>query len=151
MDALERSSTLDSTFVLSHSATIENSGWWATPTIDLDRIRRLAWTYKDRLHETDRRLLQIRLGSRWPEPTPWDVEIADREVLVRVLPESPLAWLYLGDAYFHGGGLAGVRDHAERARAAFEEAVRRDSLFAAPLEHLARLADISGDTAAPAM
>lgn len=147
MVALERASSLDSTFALAHSAAIETASWWSTATVDMDNVRRLAWKYRERLHATDQRLLSIRLGSRWPEPTPYTVEIEDREALVRLLPESPTAWYYLGDAYFHGGRLAAASDPFDRARNAFEEAVRRDSSFAAPLEHLAKLHQLAGDTA----
>ncbi len=147
MNHFERASTLDSTFALAHSMVIEAAGWWTTPTLDMARVRRLAWSHRDRLHSTDQRFLAIRLGSRWPEPTPWHVDIVDREALVRALPESPLAWYYLGDAYFHAGRLSDISEPHARARAAFEEAVRRDPSFASPIEHLARIALAAGDTA----
>lgn len=41
-----------------------------------------------------------------------------------------------------------MRDHEERARKAFEQAVQLDSLFGGPIEHLARFAFVVGDTAA---
>jgi serine/threonine-protein kinase len=147
MLAFERASTLDSTFALSHSMIIETAGWGPNPVMDMNRVRRLAWAYRDRLHATDQRLLSIRLGSRWPDPTPMTVTIRDREALVRALPESPIAWYYLGDAYFHSGAIAGYSEQLARARAAFEEAVRRDSSFASPIEHLATMSWFLRDTA----
>jgi tetratricopeptide (TPR) repeat protein len=145
---LERAVGLDSTFALAASALIESSGWFSRPSVDMERVRRLAWQYRDRLHAVDQKVLSIRLGPLWPAPTPHTIEIDTRERLTLELPESPLAWYYLGDELFHYGGLADVPDAMERARIAFEAAVRRDSLFAAPAEHLARVALVQGDTAA---
>ena len=64
------------------------------------------------------------------------------------MPESPDAWYYLGDALFHGGALADLPDHELRAKKAFEEAFRRDSLYAGPIYHLSSMASVAGDSAA---
>ena len=80
--------------------------------------------------------------------TPWTVQIADAEKAVQTMPESADAWYYLGDALFHFGLLSDVPDPQVRARRAFEQAFQRDSLYGAPVQHLAALTFVAGDTAA---
>ena len=109
---------------------------------------RLAWRYRDRLSPRDQVFLALRLGSRYPKRTPWTQAIADCERAVQVMPESPDAWYYLGDALFHGGALADLPDHELRAKKAFEEAFRRNTLYAGPIYHLASMASVAGDSTA---
>ena len=144
---LTRAVQLDSTFALALSALVEASGW-SGARIDMSRVERLAWQYRDRLSERDRLFLSIRLGSGYPEFTPWQQRIADREALTQRIPESAEAWYYLGDGLFHFGALADVPDIENRARLAFTAAVERDSLYGGPLAHLARLEAVAGDTSA---
>ena len=77
-------------------------------TGDMNRVRRLAWQYRDRLNPQDQLFLSLRLGSAWPMTTPWNVQIADAEKAVQKIPESADAWYYLGDALFHYGLLSDV-------------------------------------------
>jgi eukaryotic-like serine/threonine-protein kinase len=143
---LERAAQLDSTFALALSELIESNGW-APGTMDMDRVKRLAWRYRNRLSPRDQTFLAIRLGSRYPKDTPTTQDIADRERAVQAMPESPDAWYYLGDALFHGGAAADFPDHELRAKKAFEEAFRRDSLYGGPIAHLGSVAFVSGDSA----
>jgi tetratricopeptide (TPR) repeat protein len=83
----------------------------------------------------------------YPRNTPWTVRIEDRERFTRVAPESPEAWYLYGDALFHYGLVSDVPNALEQARRAFEQSVRLDSLFGAPLTHLADLAFHRGDSA----
>ena len=144
---LERAARLDSTFALALSALIEADGWHRA-TGDMDRVRRLAWQYRDRLNQYDQLFLSIRLGSRYPHATPWTEQIADRERATELMPESAEAWYYLGDALYHWGQLSDVQNPQTRSRQAFEQAFREDSLFGGPVDHLARLAFVSSDTTA---
>jgi serine/threonine-protein kinase len=144
---LEKAVSLDSTFALALSALIEADGWHRS-TGDMNRVRRLAWQYRDRLNPQDQLFLSLRLGSAWPLSTPWNVQIADAEKAVQKVPESADAWYYLGDALFHYGLLSDVPDAQVKARRAFEQAVQRDSLYGAPVVHLAALTYAAGDTAA---
>jgi tetratricopeptide (TPR) repeat protein len=144
---LTRAVELDSTFALALSALIESDGWHLSTT-DMNRVRRLAWQYHDRLNPQDQLFLSLRLGSLYPKWTPWTVRIADAEHAVQVMPESADAWYYLGDDLFHFGRLSDIPDPEGRARQAFEQAFQRDSLFGGPAQHLAALTWAAGDTAA---
>jgi tRNA A-37 threonylcarbamoyl transferase component Bud32/tetratricopeptide (TPR) repeat protein len=145
---LERAFALDSTFALGASALIEANGWAGVRATDMNRARRLAWQYRERLHETDRQFLIARLGASWPAFTPSYVDAQFREALVRQFPESPLAWYYLGDGYFHDGALSDVPDWHARARDAFSRSSELNPDFSAPLEHLTRLELLDGNVAA---
>ena len=114
----------------------------------MNRVRRLAWQYRDRLNPQDQLFLSLRLGSRYPRSTPWNVQIADAEKAVQKIPESADAWYYLGDALFHFGLVSDSPDPQVRARRAFEQAFQRDSLYGAPIQHLTMLTWVAGDTAA---
>ena len=144
---LTRAVELDSTFALALSALIEADGWHPATT-DMKRIQGLAWRYRDRLNPQDQLFLSLRLGSTYPKPPSWDVRIADAERAVQGIPESADAWYNLGDALFHFGRLADIPEPAVRARQAFEQAFQRDSLFGGPIQHLAALTYVVGDTAA---
>ncbi|HEX3275410.1 MAG TPA: hypothetical protein VHR43_11180, partial [Gemmatimonadales bacterium] len=144
---LSRAVEQDSTFALALSALIESDGWHPATT-DMNRIRRLAWQYRGRLNPQDSLFLSLRLGSQFPRPTPWTVRIADAERAVQTIPESADAWYNLGDALFHFGRLVDLPQPEARARQALEQAFQRDSLFGAPIQHLAALTWVTGDTAA---
>ncbi|MEZ4413144.1 MAG: protein kinase [Gemmatimonadales bacterium] len=144
---LERAVQLDSTFALALSALIESDGWHPAAG-DMNRVRQLAWQYRDRLNPQDQAFLTLRLGSMYPMQTPWQVQIADAEKAAQSMPESADAWYWLGDALFHGGRLADIPDPEARARQAFEKAFDLDSLYGGPITHLARLSFVTGDTAA---
>ena len=49
---------------------------------------------------------------------------------VEKIPDSPEAWMHLGDAYFHMGSLYGIADADARALDAFQRALSLDSLSA---------------------
>ncbi len=143
---LEEAVRADSTFALGLSALIEASGWSGSQT-DMRRVRRLAWQHRDKLHAIDRQFFEIRVGSRYPDFTPEDVTVRDLEALVRALPESPLAWYYLGDHHFHYGGLSERPNSLAEASIAFDRALALDPNFVTPLDHRVRVAELLGDTA----
>ncbi|HVL19206.1 MAG TPA: hypothetical protein VM387_14470, partial [Gemmatimonadales bacterium] len=145
--AFARAVELDSTFALALSALVESDGWHPATT-DMNRVRHLAWQYRERLNPRDQLFLSLRLGSRYPRNTPWQVQIADAERAVQRIPESADAWFYLGDGLFHFGRLSDIADPEVRARQAFEQAFQRDSLYGGPIQHLAALTWVAGDTAA---
>ncbi len=146
---LVRAVELDSTFALALSALIEASGGRTAGTmIDLARIERLAWRYRERMTPQDRLILSIRLGSRYPGETPWTEQIADRDRATQLMPESAEAWYHLGEALIQYGPMTDVPDYDIRARLAFEQAFTRDSLYAHPMLYLERLAFVASDMVA---
>ncbi len=145
--ALERAVQLDSTFALASSLLIESDGWHPAAT-DMSRVNRLAWQYRNRLNPQDQLFLTLRQGSRYPKASPYTDRIADAEKTVQLIPESAEAWMWLGDNLFHAGRLADISDPEQRARQAFERAFRIDSLYGGPIQHMSRLAFVTGDTAA---
>jgi serine/threonine-protein kinase len=144
---LSHAVALDSTFALALSWLVEADGWHSA-TVDMNRIRALAWHYRDRLNPQDQLFLSLRLGSRYPKQTPWTVRIADAERAVQSMPESADAWYYLGDDLFHFGRISDIPEPEVRARQAFEQAFQRDSLYGGPIQHLAALSWAARDTAA---
>ena len=144
---ISRAVELDTTFALALSALIEADGWHLATT-DMRRINKLAWQYRDRLNPQDQLFLSLRLGSRYPKATPWNVRIADAEHAVQVMPESADAWFNLGDFLFHFGRLADIPQPELRARQALEQSFQRDSLYGAPIAHLTAVTYVAGDTAA---
>jgi serine/threonine-protein kinase len=145
--ALVRAVELDSTFALALSLLLESDGWHPAAT-DMRRINQLAFQYRGRLNPQDRLFLTLRQGGRYPKPTPWTDRIAEAEKAVQTVPESPDAWMWLADNLFHAGRLADLADPEQRARQAFEKSFRLDSLYGGPIQHMSRLAFVTGDTAA---
>ena len=147
---LGRAVQLDSTFALALSAYIESNGW-VPGSMDLARVARLALQYRDRLNSRDQLILSIRLGSRFPKPTPSTQELTDRERATQLMPDNAEAWYYLGDELFHGGLLADIPNALARSKDAFLRAFQLDSLYGAPAQHLLSVAFAEGDTAAAAL
>ena len=145
--ALERAVALDSTFALASSLLIESDGWHSATT-DMARVNQLAWQYRSRLNPQDRLFLTLRQGARYPKSTSMADKIADAEKTVQSIPESAEAWYYLADDLFHAGRLADIPDPQVRSRQAFEKAFQLDSLYAGPIQHMARLALFAGDSTA---
>ena len=77
-----------------------------------------------------------------------EVRIADAEHAVQRSPRAPRPGTISGDVLFHFGRVWRHPDPEVRARQAFEQAFQRDSLFGAPIQHLAMLTWVAGDTAA---
>ena len=147
---LSRAVQLDSTFALAGRALVESDGW-IDATIDMNRVRRLAWQYRNRLTAKDQLLLSIQLGSRFPDATPSHEEIADREQATQQMPDNAEAWYKLGDELFHDGSIADIPNFMSRAKDAFLRAFQLDSLYGAPAQHLLSVALAERDTAAAAL
>jgi len=135
----------DSTFALAAvglatgALTLANGEW-------RERGQRIAWRESSRLSARDRALLVDLVGPRYPAPSDERQFLASRERAVALAPESPEAWYWLGDSFFHHGRLLALSDWQSRAIAAFERSIRLDSAFAAPYEHLIEARLQAGDT-----
>src|SRR3954453_8812852 len=95
---------------------------------------RRAWHYRERLNPRDQLFLSLRLGSRYPRNTPWQVQILDAERAVQRIPGRAEAWFDPGDFLFPFGRVSDIADPEVRARQAFEQAYQRDSLYGAPIQ-----------------
>jgi TolB-like protein len=105
----------DSTFALAGLALAD-----ASNNVDGSQAEegmKVAWRARDRLSWRDRTLLEAQ-GLRGLQEA------------VEKIPDSPEAWMHLGDAYFHAGSLYGIADADARALDAFQRALALDSLTA---------------------
>jgi serine/threonine-protein kinase len=134
---------LDSTFALASLGSSRAAEWFGGPP---DRAL-LAWLHRDRLSRRDLAQLEVVLGPRYPAQSSIGDQIKAAERFVALAPDSPDAWYRLGDNLFHLGALAGIRDHYQRARAAFDRSLSLDSSYAPAIEHYSEIAAGLGDTA----
>jgi eukaryotic-like serine/threonine-protein kinase len=150
---LREALVLDSTFALAGMELARAAEWAGTPE-DVDLGRRRALAGRDRLGPSDRILLDAWTADHW------DTEEMFRRwnAAVTAYPNRAETWYWLGDAYFHWGALAGIDDAFRRAGVAFRRSWQLDSaasgtptlgglLVAEPMEHMAQLAHLRGDTA----
>ena len=106
----------------------------------------VAWRDSARLSPRDRALLKGRVGSRYPV-SPDDRDLFDnRAEAVALAPESPEAWYWLADSYFHEGRVLGLPDWSARAVSGFERAIALDSGYESAYQHLIELELSLGDT-----
>jgi DNA-binding SARP family transcriptional activator/TolB-like protein len=128
------------------SASIASNGVWTGGDVHARALPRV-WALRDRLTPRDRTFLVAVAGPRYPERTPMAEHLEAWERAVDADPGRPEAWYELGDMYFHSGAVLGIHDAHERAAAAFRRALAVDSTLVTPLQHLADLAIMDGDTA----
>jgi DNA-binding SARP family transcriptional activator/tetratricopeptide (TPR) repeat protein len=112
----------------------------------MEKGQRIAWRESSRLSPRDRALVEDLVGPHYPAPSDEREYLASRERAVALAPESPEAWYWLGDSFFHYGRLLALSDWQSRAIAAFERSIRLDSAYAAPYEHLIEARLQAGDT-----
>jgi TolB-like protein len=148
---LEHALALDSTFAVAALALLE-AYVFASGDAPVARTAAIAWSLRDRLAARDRTMLEALTGPTPVEsagPATWFTGhlLQARQRAALAAPDRPEAWLMLGDAFFHWGRLHGIDSWRERAEAALSRALELDSLFAAPLFHLAEIAVERGDTA----
>ncbi len=139
---------LDSAFALAALGLAEAWGWYSLGAPERERAIQLAWLSRDRLSEPDRAALDALAGPRYPEEPSQGELLEARKRLVGVTPDRAEAWFQLGDQYYHWGRALGVPDAWNLADAAFQRAVRLDSSFAAPIQHLTAMASANRDTGA---
>jgi DNA-binding SARP family transcriptional activator/TolB-like protein len=140
---------LDSTFALAAMGLNTSLGWGHTRyTPDfLQRIERLAWTYRSRLSAPDHLRLRAQLGAHYPEWTPPAYQIAFLDSAVGILPYDPELWQEYGHALFISGSHLAIPDWRGRAAAAFHRAIALDSSSLEARNHLVRLSVEAGDSA----
>jgi Tfp pilus assembly protein PilF len=139
-----RALDLDSTFALA-AVGLAATGYWSGELSQ--RAVALSWAGRDRLNFRDRALAIAFAGPRFPAETPLGERRLAWEKAVKVAPDRPEAWFFLGDWYFHFGALTGFAGSDERASACFRRALELDPRGEAPLAHLVELAAFRGDSA----
>jgi tetratricopeptide (TPR) repeat protein len=107
-----------------------------------------AWAERSRLSPHDRMFLMALLGNRHPAPTSYAGQLRTWEWVADSLPDYWEGAYELGDMLLHWGPMLGKDLAPQRARVAFQQALRTDSAFAPALEHLIDLAAIARDTVA---
>jgi eukaryotic-like serine/threonine-protein kinase len=135
----------DSTFALA-ALNMNSAAGWCCGKEQQDGIR-LAWAWKQSLSPRDRALLLAAAGPRYPAPSAWRERLGTWEQAVNAAPDRPEAWYGMGDVLFHLGPVVAISSSWDRSAEAFRRAVRLDTTFAGPLEHLIEYAARTGDTA----
>jgi DNA-binding SARP family transcriptional activator/tetratricopeptide (TPR) repeat protein len=107
----------------------------------------LALRLRDRLGPAERELVAAAAGPRYPASSTHAEHLQAWERAVSRAPDSAPIWHLWGDALFHIGPFIGVTNHRDRARAAFEQALRLDPTYLLPLTHLIEMAAEDGDGA----
>ncbi len=155
MRAYDEALRADSTFGLAALGVYSARLWGMSVSgIDVERAQRLAWAYRERLSARDRTLVRAVLGPNYPGPSTEADFLKVRKEATATVPDSPEMWYELGDEYFHFGAIIGVEDPLPRAADAFRRSLALDSAkevsatYSEPLQHLAEIAAIMGDTAA---
>jgi DNA-binding SARP family transcriptional activator/TolB-like protein len=139
---------LDSTFALAAMGLTMSLGWGHTRyTAEfLERVARLAWTYRSRMGAPDQLRLRAQLGAHYPEWTPPRDQVAFLDSAVGILPTDPELWQEYGHVLFISGSHLGIPHWRERSRAAFHRAIALDSSSLEARNHLVRLSVEAGDS-----
>ena len=141
----DRALQIDSAFALAALTMVTAAGWCCGE--EYNKGLRLAWAGREALSPRDRALLLASAGPRHPAQSSAVEHLRAWEEAVDVAPDRPEAWYGLGDLLFHWGPVLALSESRERSAEAFRRALRYDSTFAGPLEHLIEYAARSGDTA----
>jgi serine/threonine-protein kinase len=148
---------LDSSFALAALELKHTSIWVTGSGEDAERGERLANAGRERLSPGDRALLDV---WTWPGTLPTGPELFQRwQTVTSAYPDQAESWYGLGDAYFHYGGLFGLKDPQRLAAEAFQRgweldsasatnslAAERSPIRAEPMVHMGEIAQVKGDT-----
>ena len=124
----------DSTFALA-GLGLALARSWSGFGPDYVRGRTVAWTHRDRLPQPDREYVMAWLGPDFPAPSPDRVHLAAWQDIIARAPDRIEAWHAYGDLLYHRGAIMGIEDAEEKAMEAWNNVLRRDSLFVPALDH----------------
>jgi len=156
-DRFREATVLDSTFALAALELVHAASWTAPAGADAERARALARAGRARLEPGDQALVDV-----WTDPLVDRIEHSRRwRAATEAYPDRAEIWYGAGDAYYHYGGLAGLRDPSSAAAEAFrrgwaldsahvdaDSAAARSPILVEPLNHLVEMAQVAGDVAA---
>ena len=166
LDHFERALEHDSSFALAGLELASTAGWilrWTTRSTDTanetlgialtsrgprtareterwNRALAIAWRERQRLNGRDQALLRALRGPRFPGASYASEMLAVWDGAVRVAPDRAAGYFSLGSLLLFQGDAIGLVDARERARAAFNRSIERDSAFVDPLLGLLEIA-----------
>lgn len=112
-----------------------------------DRALALAWTNRADLSERDLAHLIAFAGPRYPAPSTEAEQVAAWERAVVTAPDRADVWYELGERLFRAGGVAGLMNAHERAKAVLTRALELEPGHVRARRLLIMLAARGGDTA----
>jgi DNA-binding SARP family transcriptional activator len=146
LQSFNRALDQDSTFALAGLGLLSAAPWSSSDqAVNGQRGVDVAWAHRERLSSRDRTLITAWLGPNYPAGSVHRAFHEAWERAVRVMPDQPEVWYWMGDHLLHVGRTVDVSDWRERAAAAFRHALSLDSTFSAPLHHLLDLTAATGD------
>ena len=143
---LRQSLDIDSTLALAGLYLSVASNWVGVGNEDGERGLRLAWLSRDQLNEADRTYLEGMAGSGYPNVPGIREQVDLWARAVRTAPVDPDPYFEWGERLFIYGAYVGEPDPWSASRTQFLRALRYSPRFVAPLERLAELEILDGDT-----
>ncbi|HEX6064197.1 MAG TPA: protein kinase family protein, partial [Longimicrobiales bacterium] len=135
LDHYGRALDLDSTFALAGLGLELADGWVGTGHAST-RGRAAAWQWRERLSPRDRALLEVNIGTDYPNAATVTDRLDATERALRLAPDRAELWYTLGDLHYHYGRVFGADDWEARAERAFLRALELDTAFAPSQHHL---------------
>jgi hypothetical protein len=145
-EAFDRAIADDSAFAQARYRRYLAANWGVPGRIPTSGYARLAWDRRAALSERERLTLETLLGPRYPAPRLLEERFSARRSLTERLPDSPDAWYFLADYYFHYGRAVEPTRFLDLARVGFERSAAIDSQ-ATSLSHLVWTGIVTQDTA----
>jgi tetratricopeptide (TPR) repeat protein len=141
-----RSLDVDSTLALAGLYLSVASNWVGVGNEDGERGLQRAWESKSQLNDADRTYLEGMAGSRYPEVPSIREQVDLWARAVRAAPVDPDPYFEWGERLFIYGAYIAEPNAREAARTQLRKAMQHRPDFVAPLERLAELAIMDGDT-----
>lgn len=138
---------IDSTFVLAAMGIYTTSGWVPIDPQLVEKAKRLAWSRKDDMPVAERAVMVAELGPHFPAQSSGAELLAAAREAVRIAPDRPESYNWVGEWLYHRGAALGVKNAEEEAMRMFERVLELDPNLASASGHMLELAYKRGDTA----
>jgi tetratricopeptide (TPR) repeat protein len=139
---------IDSAFALAATGMLAAALANASEYEPVNRGERLASAARHRLNGRDQAYLSVLLGMTYSNTTPYSELLRRAERFVALAPDRVEAYTSLGEVLFAYGGMLGVSNAHQRAKAAFVKALELDSSYVPAYATFLVTAARGGDTAA---